>query len=185
MRATPWSPDGSDNALDIQVGMKRPAEMVPRDPKRRAEGKQSSKDLLSQGRLRAVGVSAKVVPGAEYLGTGQVRQQSSQRGMSKEDRRPVEGRLNGSRTELRLTKNQSRTGGRSGEARSQGSWSERHTEEGQCHLSSESESQKKIAPDTAGIDTHAPPLSHGGSSASDTTTQHRTQGLRWTPTRVA
>ena len=24
MRATPWSPDGSDNAFDIQVGMKRP-----------------------------------------------------------------------------------------------------------------------------------------------------------------
>ena len=29
MRATPWSPDGSDNAFDIQVGMDRPAEMVP------------------------------------------------------------------------------------------------------------------------------------------------------------
>ena len=32
MRATPWSPDGSDNAFDIRVGMERPAEMVPRDP---------------------------------------------------------------------------------------------------------------------------------------------------------
>ena len=30
MRAVPWSPDGSDNAFDIQVGMERPAEMVPR-----------------------------------------------------------------------------------------------------------------------------------------------------------
>ena len=30
MRAGPWSPDGSDNAFDIQVGMERPAEMVPR-----------------------------------------------------------------------------------------------------------------------------------------------------------
>ena len=32
MRAVPWSPDGSDNAFDIQVGMERPAEMVPRAP---------------------------------------------------------------------------------------------------------------------------------------------------------
>ena len=32
VRATPWSPDGSDTAFDIQVGMERPAEMVPRDP---------------------------------------------------------------------------------------------------------------------------------------------------------
>ena len=31
IRAVPWSPDGSDNALNIQVGMERPAEMVPRD----------------------------------------------------------------------------------------------------------------------------------------------------------
>ena len=30
MRAVPWSPDGSDNAFDIQVGMGRPVEMVPR-----------------------------------------------------------------------------------------------------------------------------------------------------------
>ena len=32
MRATSWSPDGSDTAFDIQVGMERPAEMVPQDP---------------------------------------------------------------------------------------------------------------------------------------------------------
>ena len=29
MRATPWSPGGSDNAFDMQVRMERPAEMVP------------------------------------------------------------------------------------------------------------------------------------------------------------
>ena len=28
IRRVPWSPDGSDNAFDIQVGMERPAEMV-------------------------------------------------------------------------------------------------------------------------------------------------------------
>ena len=32
MRAVPWSPDGRDNAFDIQVGM--PADMVPRSLER-------------------------------------------------------------------------------------------------------------------------------------------------------
>ena len=32
IRAVPWSVDGSDNGFDIQVGMERPAEMVPRSP---------------------------------------------------------------------------------------------------------------------------------------------------------
>ena len=32
MRAVLWSPDGSDNAFDVQVGMERPAEVVPRSP---------------------------------------------------------------------------------------------------------------------------------------------------------
>ena len=32
MRAVPWSPDGTDGALDIQLEMERPAETVPRDP---------------------------------------------------------------------------------------------------------------------------------------------------------
>ena len=31
-QAVPWSPDGSDNAFHIQVGMERPAEMLPRVP---------------------------------------------------------------------------------------------------------------------------------------------------------
>ena len=55
IRAVPWSPDGSDNAFDIQVGMERPAEMVPPRPRRGADGKQGGEDLPSQGRLRAVG----------------------------------------------------------------------------------------------------------------------------------
>ena len=32
IRAVPWSPDGSDNAFDTQVGMERPAEMMARAP---------------------------------------------------------------------------------------------------------------------------------------------------------
>ena len=32
MRAVPRSPDGSDNAFDVQVGMERPAKVLPRLP---------------------------------------------------------------------------------------------------------------------------------------------------------
>ena len=32
MRAVPWSPDGSDNAFDIQGELERPMEMMPRAP---------------------------------------------------------------------------------------------------------------------------------------------------------
>ena len=64
MRATPCSPDGSDNAFDIQVGMERPAEMVPGDPAEVLMDNKVARTYLSQGRLRAVGFSAKVVPGA-------------------------------------------------------------------------------------------------------------------------
>ena len=64
MRATPWSPDGSDTAFDTQVGMGRPAEMVPRDPGRSVDGKQSCEDVPPHGRPRAVGVSARVVSDA-------------------------------------------------------------------------------------------------------------------------
>ena len=54
MRATPWSPDGSNNAFDIQVGMETPAEMVPRDPGDVLMENKGSENLPSQGRLRAV-----------------------------------------------------------------------------------------------------------------------------------
>ena len=52
VRATPWSADGSDNAFDIQVETRRDG--APR-PGRSADGKQSSEDLPSRSRLRAVG----------------------------------------------------------------------------------------------------------------------------------
>ena len=62
IRAVPWSPDGSDNAFDIQVGMERPAEMVTRDPgevwKTRWRGPTFA------GQTSSSGVSARVVPGS-------------------------------------------------------------------------------------------------------------------------
>ena len=47
MRAVPWSPHGSDNAFDIQVGMERHG--------RGFDGEQSSEDVPSQSRRRSVG----------------------------------------------------------------------------------------------------------------------------------
>ena len=55
MRAVPWSPDGSDNAFDIQVGMERACGDGAPLPWRSLDGKQSSEDIPSQSRLRTVG----------------------------------------------------------------------------------------------------------------------------------
>ena len=63
MRATPWSPDGSDIAFDIQVGMERPAEMVPRDPGEVLMEKRVARTYFRRADLDS-GVSARVVPGA-------------------------------------------------------------------------------------------------------------------------
>ena len=63
VRATPWSPDGSDSAFDVQVGMERPTEMVPRDP-----GEMLMETKLRgptfAGRTSSSWVSVTVVPGA-------------------------------------------------------------------------------------------------------------------------
>ena len=60
MRAVPWSLDGSDNAFDIQVGMERPTEMVPRAP---TFAEQTSNNC-------------EVCRGCRYLRTGWGRQQA-------------------------------------------------------------------------------------------------------------
>ena len=60
MRAVPWSPGGCGSEFDIQVGMERPGEVVPRSPGQSADGKQSSEDLPSQSRLRTMGPQRRV-----------------------------------------------------------------------------------------------------------------------------
>ena len=92
MRATPWSPDGSDRCVrhPSRNGETR-RDGTPR-PRRSADGKQSSEDLPSQGRLRAAGSQRRLsrVPVFENW-PGETT--SAQRSMPEEDRRPVEGRL--------------------------------------------------------------------------------------------
>ena len=76
VRATPWSPDGSDNAFDIEVEPRAPGEVlmenkVARTCLRRADFEQWG---LSEG-----------CPGCRYLRTGQKETTSAQRSMSEED----------------------------------------------------------------------------------------------------
>ena len=75
IRAVPWSPDGSDNAFDIQVGMERPAEMVPRDPGEVLLENKVARTYLRRAEFERWGLS-EGCPGCRYLRTGQGRQQA-------------------------------------------------------------------------------------------------------------
>ena len=65
MRAVPWSPDGSDNAFDIQVGHGEARGDGASPPWRGADGKQSSEDLPFAEQTSNNGVSVKVVLDAD------------------------------------------------------------------------------------------------------------------------
>ena len=90
MRATPWSPDGSDNAFDTQVGMERPAEMVPQDPGEVLMENKVARTYLRRADFEQWGLS-EGCPGCRYLGTGQGRQQAH----SEACRKRIEGLLKG------------------------------------------------------------------------------------------
>ena len=70
MRAVPWSPDGSDNSFDIQVGMERSAGMMPRSP-----GELPMENRVARTHLRRPdferGDFSEGCPGCRYLRTGQ------------------------------------------------------------------------------------------------------------------
>ena len=168
MRATPWSPDGSDKAFDIQVGMERPAEMVPRDPGEALMENKVSRTYLRRADFEQWDLS-EGCPGCRYLRTGQVRQQAH----SKACRKRIEGLLKGdSMGAARLAAAHERINRALADA------VERHAAEDPgvrgilkrasvvCHP--ESESQKKIALDTEHESTPRPSVSYGESSESDT-----------------
>ena len=75
MRATSWSPDGSDNAFDVQVGMERPAEIVPRDPGEVLMEIKVARTYLRRADFEQWGLS-EGCPVCWYLRTGQGRQQA-------------------------------------------------------------------------------------------------------------
>ena len=153
VRATPWSPDGSDNAFDIQVGMVRPAEMVPRDPGEVLMENKVARTYLRRADFEQWGLS-EGCPECRYLRTGQGRQQAH----SQACRKRIEGLLKGdSMGAARLAAADERI------SRALADAVERHAAKdpgvrgilkrtsATCHP--ESESQKKVALDTAGIDT--------------------------------
>ena len=75
MRAVQWSPDGSDKAFDIQVGMERLAEVVPRSPREvLTESKVARTHLLRPDFERWS--FSEGCPGCRHLRTGQGRQQA-------------------------------------------------------------------------------------------------------------
>ena len=90
MRATPWPPEGRDNDFDIQVGMERPAEMVPRDPGEVLMENKAARTYLRRADFEQWGLS-EGCPGCRYLRTGQGRQQAH----SEACRRRIQGLLKG------------------------------------------------------------------------------------------
>ena len=180
MRATLWSPDGSDNAFDIQVGMEKPAEMVPRDPGGVLMENTVARTYLRRADFEQWGLSA--VP-CWYLRTGQGRQQAHSEGR----RTRIEGLLKGdSKGAARLAAADERINRALADA------VDKHAAKDlgvrgilkrtsvTCHP--ESESQKKIALDTEQEST--PPRSRMEDDPHQAHDPAPPQGPHRTPTRV-
>ena len=133
MRATPWSPDGSDNAFDIEAGMERPAEVAPRDPGEVLMDNKSCEDLPSQSKLQAVGSQRRL---SRVPVSGNWRQQAH----SEACRKMIEGLLKGDSTgaprPAAADERINRAVADAVERHAAKDPGVRHTEEGQCHLSS-------------------------------------------------
>ena len=74
IRAVPWSPDGSDNAFAIQVGMERPAEMVPHSPGEVFTENKVARTYVRREDFDQWGLS-EGCPGCWFLRSGQGRHQ--------------------------------------------------------------------------------------------------------------
>ena len=168
IRAVPWSPDGRDNAFDIQVEMERPAEMVPRDPREVLMENKVARTYLRRADFEQWGLS-EGSPGCRYLRTGQGRQQAHSEACQRRTEDLLKGDPVGS---ARLAAADERINRALADA------VERHATKDPgvrgilkrasvvCHP--ESDSQKKIARDTEQHPIPHPSVTHGGSSASGT-----------------
>ena len=90
LTSTPWSPDGSDNAFDIHVGMERAAEILRRDPGEVLMENKVARTYLHRADFEQWSLS-EGCPGCGYLRTGQGRQQAH----SEACRKRIEGLLKG------------------------------------------------------------------------------------------
>ena len=131
MRPVPWSPDGSDNAFNIQVGVERPAEMVPRAPREVLMENKVARTYLRSADFEQWGLSEGCL-GCRYLKTDQERQQSH----SEACRRRIEGLLKGdpagSARMVAADEKINRALAGAVERHATMDPNERHTEEGQC-----------------------------------------------------
>ena len=84
IRAVLWSRDGSDHAFDVQVGMERAAEMVPRDPGEVLMENKVVRTYLRRADFEHWGLS-EGCPGCRYFRIGQGATASSQRSTPEED----------------------------------------------------------------------------------------------------
>ena len=89
---------GSDNAFNIQVGMERPAEMVPRPPGEVLKENKVARTHLRRADFEHWGLS-EGCPGCRCLRIGQERQQAHSEGCW----RRIEGLLNGEVVCIRTT----------------------------------------------------------------------------------
>ena len=123
------------HSIDIQVGMERPAEMVPRDLGEVLMENKVARTYLRRADFERWGLS-EGCPGCRYLRTGQGRQQAH----SEACRRRIEGVLKGdSSGSARLAAPDDRINRALADAverHAAKDWSERRTEEGQRRLSS-------------------------------------------------
>ena len=166
MRATPWSPESSDNAFDIQIGKERPAEMVPRVLGEVLMENKVAKTYFRRADFEQWGLSEGCL-GCRYLRKGQGRQQAHSEAYGKR----IEGLSKGDSVgAARLSAADERINRALADA------VERHAAKdpgvrgilkgasATCHP--ESKFQKKIALDTEQESTPRPSVSHGGSTAS-------------------
>ena len=90
-----WSPDGSDNAFDIQVGMERPIEMVPCPLGEVLMENTVARTYLCRSDNDQWGLS-EGCPGCWYLRAGQGRQQTHSEACRKKIEALLEGDSSGS-----------------------------------------------------------------------------------------
>ena len=136
MRAVQCSPDGSDNAPDIQVGMERPAEMMLA-----LQAKFLMENKVARTYLRRADFDQWDpkfgCPGCGYLRTGPGRQQTHSEACRRRTEAQKKGDSSGSaRLAAAAAERINRALAESRTTRDQGSRNDGHIEEGLCRLSS-------------------------------------------------
>ena len=154
--SSPWSPDGSDTAFDIQVGMERPAEMVPRSFEEVLMENNVARTYLRRADFEQCGLR-EGCPLCWYLRSGQERQQAHSEACWRRIESLLKGDSSGS---SRLAATDERINRALADAverhatKDPGMRGTLNTEEGQCRLLSRVRAlEENCTGHTAGLDT--------------------------------